>query len=420
MPGCFPMLGLMVLLASIAAEPAMVLRPDRVFDGSGAAREGWVVVIEGERIAAAGPAETVRAPAGATDLPLPGCTLLPGLIDAHTHLLLFPYSETPWDDQVSRLPLAERVCRAAVHARANLMSGFTTIRDMGTEGADLADVGVKSAIAKRVIQGPEMVVTTRAIVATGSYAPRSFSPEWRIPQGADEADGERLREVVRRQIRAGADWIKVYADTPHGPGSAFRPAFSQSELDLIVSTARDAGVLVAAHAQSREGMRRAAMAGVATIEHGDEGDLAVFRLLAEKKIGYCPTMAMSEAYARYAGWKPGAPTPRDIERKRESFKAALESGVAIVNGSDMGVFPHGDGARELELLVRHGMKPASALEAATAAAARMLRMEERVGSIKKGLRANLLAVRGNPLENISAIRNVRLVVMAGAVVRRAD
>ena len=404
----------------LAGDPALVLRPDRVFDGLGAAHSGWIVVVEGETIVAAGPPDMVKVPAGAREMAMPGCTLLPGLIDAHTHLLLFPYSESTWDDQVSRLPMAERVCRAAVHARLNLMSGFTTIRDMGTEGADLADVGVKSAIAKKVIPGPEMLVTTRAIVATGSYAPRSFAPEWRIRQGAEEADGDRLREVVRRQIRAGADWIKVYADTPHGPGEAYRPAFSQAELELIVSTARDAGVLVAAHAQSREGMRRAALAGVATIEHGDAGDIEVFRLMAEKKIGYCPTLAMSEAYARYAGWKQGTPAPRDIVLKRDSFKAALESGVTIVNGSDMGVFPHGEGARELELLVAHGMSPAKALEAATASAARMLRLEDRVGRVRPGLRANLVAVAGNPLEDIKDIRNVRYVLVGGTVVRRPD
>lgn len=411
---------LAVMGVCLAVDPALVLKPDRVFDGSGVAHAGWVVVVQGETILAAGPPDMVQAPAGAREIAMPGCTLLPGLIDAHTHLMLFPYSEATWDDQVSRLPLAERVCRAAAHARANLMSGFTTIRDMGTEGADLADVGIKSAIAKRVTQGPEMVVTTRAIVATGSYAPRSFAPEWRIPQGADEADGDRLREVVRRQIRAGADWIKVYADTPHGPGEAYRPAFSQAELELVVSTARDAGVPVAAHAQSREGMRRAALAGVATIEHGDAGDIEVFRLMADKKIGYCPTLAMSEAYARYAGWKQGAPAPRDIVLKRESFKAALESGVTIANGSDMGVFPHGEGARELELLVSHGMSPGKALEAATASAARALRMENRVGRIRPGLRANLLAVAGNPLEDIKAIRNVRYVLLGGAVARRPD
>lgn len=404
----------------LLADPALVLRPDRVFDGSGPAHAGWVVVVEGERIVAAGAPETVKVPAGAREIPLAGCTLLPGLIDAHTHLMLFPYGETTWDDQVARLPMAERVCRAAVHARLNLMSGFTTIRDMGTEGADLADVGIKSAIMKKVIPGPEMLATTRAIVATGSYAPRSFAPEWRVRQGAEEADGDRLREVVRRQIRAGADWIKVYADTPHGPGGEYRPAFSQAELELVVSTARDAGVPVAAHAQSREGMRRAALAGVATIEHGDGGDIQVFRLMRERNVGYCPTLAMSEAYARYAGWKPGSPAPGEIRLKAESFKAALESGVAMVNGSDMGVFPHGDGARELELLVAHGMSPAGALEAATASAARALRLGDRVGRVRPGMRANLLAVAGNPMENIKAIRNVRFVVLGGEIVRGPD
>ena len=400
-------------IACLFHNPAIVLKPDHLFDGTATLQSGWIVVVDGNRIVAVGPASTVTTPPGARTIHLAGCTLLPGLIDAHTHLMLQPYDMATWDDQVSRQPMAERVCRATVHARANLMSGFTTLRDMGTEGAQFSDVGLKSAILKRVISGPRLLVTTRAIVASGSYAPRSFAPEWRIPQGAEEADGEHLREVVRRQIRAGADWIKVYADTPHGPGETPRPAFSLQELELVVATARDAGVLVAAHAQPKEGMRRATMAGVATIEHGDSGDLALFRLMAEKKIGYCPTMSMSEAYARYAGWKSGTPPPADIISKRASFRAALDSGVTIVNGSDMGVFAHGDGVRELELLVAHGMTPLQALHAATGAAAKALRVDHLVGRIQLGLEADLIAVEGNPCQEIGALRKVRCVMKNG-------
>lgn len=400
-------------MSCLIHNPATVLKPDYLFDGTTTLQRGWLVVVEGNRITSVGPATSVTIPPGARTINLPGCTLLPGLIDAHTHLLLQPYNIATWDDQVSRQPMAERVCSATVHARANLLSGFTTLRDMGTEGAQYSDVGLKSSILKRVIPGPRLVVTTRAIVASGSYAPRSFAPEWRIPQGAEEADGEHLREVVRRQIRAGADWIKVYADTPHGPGETPRPAFSLQELELVVATARDAGVLVAAHAQSKEGMRRAALAGVATIEHGDGGDLEVFRLLAEKKIGYCPTMSMSEAYARYAGWKTGTPPPRDIVMKRTSFRAALDSGVTIVNGSDMGVFAHGDGAGELELLVTHGMLPVQAIHAATSAAAKALRLENQIGRIAQDFEADLIAVEGNPCQDIAALRRVRCVMKGG-------
>ena len=235
-----------------------------------------------------GPADEVKVPREAKVIELPGTTLLPGLIDAHSHLLLHPYDETKWDDQVLKEPLAERVCRATNHAKADLLSGFTTLRDLGTEGAGYADVGLKSAIDKGIIPGPRLLVTTKAIVATGSYAPRAFAPEWRVPQGAEEADGDNLRKVVREQIRGGADWIKVYADTPHGPAPGAKPAFSLDELKLIVATAKDAGVPVVAHAESKEGMRRATLAGVETIEHGDAGDVEVFRLMAKHKVGVLP------------------------------------------------------------------------------------------------------------------------------------
>jgi imidazolonepropionase-like amidohydrolase len=377
------------------------------------------VLVQGERIAAAGPADEVNVPTGTRVIELPGATLLPGLIDAHSHLLLHPYDEARWDDQVLKEPLAERICRATAHAKAGLLSGFTTLRDLGTEGAGFADVGIKSAIEKKVIPGPRLIVTTKAIVATGSYAPRVFAPEWRIPQGADEADGENLRTVVRAQIRGGADWIKVYADTPHGPAPGAKPAFSLDELKLIVSTARDAGVPVVAHAQSKEGMRRAALAGVETIEHGDSGDVEVFRLLAEHNVAYCPTLAAGEAYARYfAGWQPGKPETRELKRKRASFKAALESGVTIMNGSDIGVFAHGDGVRELELLVDFGMTPPQALRAATSVAAKTLHLEEKIGAVKPGLLADLVAVEGDPTKEIHALRKVQLVMKGGMMYKQ--
>jgi imidazolonepropionase-like amidohydrolase len=398
-------------------DAPIILKPERVFDGvAGTPHAGWVVLVKGGKIAAAGPAEKVEAPKGAKVIDLPGTTLLPGLIDAHSHLLLYPYDQAKWNDQVLKEPLAERVCRATVHAKANLLSGFTTMRDLGTEGAGYADVGIKSAIDKGIIPGPRMLVTTKAIVATGSYAPRGFAPEWRIPQGADEADGSNLRTVVREQIRSGADWIKVYADTPHGPGPGPKPAFSLDELKLIVETARDAGVPVCAHAQSKEGMRRAALAGVETIEHGDEGDVEVFRLMAKNNVGYCPTLAAAEAYARYfGGWQPGRPEPKELQSKRDSFKAALEAGVTIVNGSDIGVFAHGDGAKEIEMLVDYGMTPVQALKAATSAAAKALHMEEKVGAVKAGMFADLVAVEGDPTADIKALRKVKLVMKGGVL-----
>jgi imidazolonepropionase-like amidohydrolase len=405
---------LLIFFASSASAQSVLLKPDRVFDGVTATpHAGWVVLVTNARIAAAGPADSVKA-GDAEVITLPGTTLLPGLIDAHSHLLLHPYNETTWDDQVLKESLGERVCRATNHAKADLLSGFTTMRDLGTEGAGNADVGIKAAIEKGIIPGPRMLVTTRAIVATGSYAPRAFAPEWRLPQGADEADGENLRTVVRQQIRSGADWIKVYADTPHGVGPGSKPAFSLDELKLIVSTAKDAGVPVVAHANTAEGMKRATLAGVETIEHGGGGTAEVFRLMAEKGVGFVPTLAADEAMARYSGARDSS----RLRGKRETFKLARDMNVTIVNGSDIGVFSHGDGAKELELLVDFGMKPAEALAAATSVAAKAMHMDTRVGQVKAGLFADLVAVAGDPTSDIKSLRKVAFVMKGGTVYKQ--
>lgn len=396
-----------------------VLRPARVWDGATLdAHDGWIVVVRNEIIEAAGPTSEIKVPEGALTVELPGTTLLPGLIDAHTHVLLHAYDEASWDDQVLKEALALRVCRATNHLKNTLLSGFTTIRDLGTEGAGYADVGLKQAIAQGIIPGPRMVVVTRAIVATGSYAPKGFAPEFHIPQGAEEADGmDSLIRAVRDQIGRGADWIKVYADTAMG-GSAAHPSFSLEELTRIVETARSVDVLVAAHATSKEGMRRAALAGVATIEHGDGGDAEVFKLMAERGIALCPTLAAFEASARYRGYRPGVePEPPRLVRARANFRHALEARVTIANGSDMGVFAHGDGARELELLVDYGMKPAEALRSATSIAAKVLRLDHRLGIVKSHFLADLIAVEGDPTRDIKSLRTVKL-VMKGGILHR--
>lgn len=407
--------------STAAAKAPILLRPSRVFDGTGElAREGWVVLVRGERIEQVGPAEKVQAPAGARVIDLPGATVLPGLIDAHTHMLLHPYDEATWNDQVLKEPLALRVSRANNHLRATLRSGFTTVRDLGTEGAGYADVGLKAAVEQGIIPGPRMLVVTRAIVATGSYAPKGFAPEHSIPQGAEEADGvDHLIRVVRDQIGRGADWIKVYSDVAMG-GAKARPSFTLDEMKRIVETAGATGIPVCAHAISKEGMLRAATAGVATIEHGYEGDAEVFRLMAERRVALCPTLAAAEAYGRYSGWKPGEPEPEELRNAKAAVRAATAAGVTIVNGSDMGVFAHGQGARELELLVACGLTPAQALMAATSTAAKVLRLDDRVGTVSPGKLADIVACDGDPTRSIGAIRKVRLVLKGGKVVERTE
>ena len=397
--------------------PPTLIGPARVFDGA-ELHEGWAVLVRGERIVATGPLASLSIPADARRIELAGATLMPGMIDMHTHLLLHPYNETSWDDQVLREALAVRVARATVHARQTLRAGFTTVRDLGTEGAAYADVGLKQAIAQGIIPGPRMVVTTRAIVATGSYGPRGFTPEMDVPQGAEEADGASLTRVVRDQIGRGADWIKVYADYRWGPNGEARPTFTLDELKLIVDIARASGRPVVAHASTAEGMRRATLAGVETIEHGDAGTPEVFRLMREHSVALCPTVAAGDAILRYRGWKKGDPEPPRITEKRTSVRAALAAGVTMCIGGDAGVFTHGENSREMELLVDYGMSPLQVLRSVTSTNARLLHMEGQLGAVKDGLLADLVAVRGDPTRDIHVARNVTFVMKGGVVIDR--
>lgn len=417
---------LLVLLAvpvlavgSLSAQSpqALVLRPSRVFDGVDATlHSGWEVVVVGDRIAAAGPAERVRRPAGARVIDLPSLTLMPGLIEGHSHVLLHPYDETAWNAQVLEEPLAMRVARATVAVEQTLMAGVTTERDLGTEGAGYADVGIKRAIDEGVIPGPRMLVAGPAIVATGSYGPKG-APEWDLPKGAEAADGnDELIRVTRDQIGRGADVVKVYADYRWGPNGEARPTFTQDELSLIVEVAKSSGREVAAHASSPEAMRRATLAGVYTIEHGDGGTPEVFALMVERGVALCPTLGAAEAVTTYNGWRKGVdPEPERITIKKRAFRAALDAGVPMCFGGDVGVYSHGDNVYELELMVEYGMTAAQAAVAATSGNAAILKLDDR-GAVREGLLADLIAVEGDPISDISALRAVRFVMKGGAVV----
>lgn len=399
-----------------AQQGIYLLKPARIFDGE-SIHENWQVLVQKEKIIAVG--ENLKIPQNTEIINLPNTTLLPGLIEGHSHLLLHPYNETTWDDQVLKESRAERIVRATVHAKNTLMAGFTTVRDLGTEGADYDDIGLKQSIEKGIIPGPRMLVAGRALVVTGSYGPKGFQSDVTVVQGAEEADGiDNLSKAVRTQIGKGADVIKVYADYRWGLFKDAQPTFLESELKLVVDIAKSSGRDVVAHASTEEGMRRAIMAGVKTIEHGDGATAEIFKLMKEKDVCFCPTLAAGDATSQYKGWKKGQePEPERIQLKRKSFKEALASGVKICMGGDVGVFPHGENAREMEMMVEYGMKPIQVLVSSTSTNATMFKLKD-LGRIKEGYLADIIAVEGEPEKQISSIRNMIFVMKNGIIYKK--
>jgi imidazolonepropionase-like amidohydrolase len=420
-----------LLLCSLPANAAMpkgdwLLLPDRVWTGGGdVAHSGWAVLVHGDRIAAVGPIASIAAPAGTQRIALPGSTLTPGLIDLHSHLFLHPYNETLWNDQVLKEPQDYRTLEAAVHARSTLLAGFTTLRDLGTEGAGYADVSVKRAIDEGLIPGPRLFVATRAIVATASYGPgpRGFRPDLDLPGGAQEVSGvDEAMRAVREQAGHGADWIKLYADYRVGVDGTSAPTFTAAELKAIVDTAHLSGRPVAAHASTDAGVRMAVEAGVDSIEHGYGASEATFRLLKQHGIAYEPTLTAVESTAEYfEHYQPGKSEPTQHMREAEhAFRSALKLGVTIGNGSDVGVFTHGDNWREPAAMVAYGMTPAQALHASTDVAARILRQVPNIGRIAPGLYADFAAFTGDPSVNIAALQHPVFVMKNGTTYRIPD
>ncbi len=408
-----------VFAAAAQPAPTWLIQADKVFDGV-QMHDGWDVLVEGNVIRGAGPRNSLSTQKPAQIIALPGATLLPGLVEGHSHLLLYPYNITDWDTQVLKESDSYRSIRAAVHARNTLMAGFTTARDLGTEGAGYSDVALKRAINEGIVPGPRLIVAGRAIVSTGSYGPKGYDTDQTIMLGAEAADGNDLIRVVRDQIGKGADFVKVYADYRWGPTGEDQPSFTLDELKMINEVARSSGRYLVCHAKSKEAMRRAILAGAETIEHGDFLDEEIAQLMKQHYVTFFPTVAAIDAINQYRGWKKGKDEePAPVKNKKKSLSIAVNAGVTIGLGGDVGVFPHGENVYELELMAEYGgMKTLDLLKAATTVNAKALHMENEVGAIRPGFKADLMAVRGDPSRSISELKKVIFVMKDGTIYRR--
>lgn len=412
-------LALIIAMPVAAMDGVNLIRPARVFDGE-QMHTGWVVVVEGRHIIYAGDADGFDEAEAGQVFEMENSTLLPGLIEGHSHILLHPYNETTWNDQVLKESEAERVARAVNHVRNSLMAGVTTMRDLGSEGAGYADVGIRDSINKGIIPGPRLLVAGKAIVATGSYGPKGFHEGVDVPLGAQTADGyDDLVRVVRSQIGRNIDFVKVYADYRWGPNGTAQPSFTQSELQTIVEVTASSGRPVVVHAATAEAMKRAILAGVETIEHGDGATRETYKLMREHSVALCPTLAAGDAISQYGGWNKGVdPEPLRIAAKRKSFREALDAGVTICFGGDVGVYPHGDNVRELEMMVDYGMDAVDVLRSATSVNADIFHIGDKVGRIREGALADIIVVQGNPIADISALRSIEVVIKDGDIVRQ--
>ena len=407
-----------------APDSWTVIRAGSLIDGkSAAARRDQVIVIHGNRIESVGDAATAKIPAGAAVIDLSKATLLPGLIDSHTHIFL--QGEDPaqggYDANILNAPLALRAARATVSARRALEQGFTTLRDVETEGAGYGDVGIKEAIEQGYIPGPRLFVATRAISTTGGYPLEGYAPELDMPKGAQIVDGPvEARKAAREQLDHGADWIKVYMTHRSWVGKngelVSQPTLTVEELRAVVDETHGWGKKVACHVYGGIGLRRALDGGCDSIEHGLDLDDAAIAQMLKQGTWYVPTISVY-----YGDWAPAGTPAGQRDRLRasvheQSFKKALKGGVKIVFGTDMGGIPWTEPiAQEFPRMVELGMQPMDAIQSATSRAAAMLEMEGKIGVVAPGAFADIIAVDGDPLSDIKVLENVQFVMKDGKV-----
>lgn len=407
-----------------ASPGAYVIRAAHMIDGrSDAIQNDVSVIIEGMRITAVGASSQLasRIPAGAKVIDLGGSTILPGLIDNHTHVLLQgDITTADYDEQLLKESIPYRAIRATASVRTALMNGFTTIRDLETEGAMYADVDVKTAIARGVIPGPRMFVATRAMAPTGTYPLLGYSWELRMPEGVQIVDGpEDIRKAVREEAKYGADWIKFYADRKYyiAPDGRLRSwvNFTDEELKMLVTEAHRLGKKVAAHAIGWDGIDAALRAGVNTIEHGHGVTDDLLDRMVAQHVYWCPTIFVGV----YVAPGRGGIWPQMVELERAAFGKAVRKGVMISYGTDVGGFSWSENqAQEFAYMVRYGMSPMAAIKSATSVAAQLLGQSDNFGTIEAGKLADIVAVKGNPIADISELTRVTFVMKEGTVYKQ--